>query len=83
MMQYHFFFFEFYYLSGFLQEKVFLKNLKNYFYNLKLHFVLKNHFSNRILFLLKIMLLKKITNNQISYISNKYLVKNKNLRIGG
>jgi hypothetical protein len=29
------------------------------------------------------MLLKKITNNQISYISNKYLVKNKNLRIGG
>jgi hypothetical protein len=29
------------------------------------------------------MLLKKITNNQISFIYNKYLLKNKDLKVGG
>jgi hypothetical protein len=83
MTQYHFSFFESYYLSSFVWEKIFYFHLKNFFHNLTLHFILKNNFSNRILFLLKIMLLKKITNNKISFVYNKFLLKNKNLKIGG
>ena len=82
-MQYNHFFFEFYYISSFLQEKIFLENLRSFFFKIKFHFILKNNISNRILFLLKIMLLKKLMNNKISFLFNKYLLKKKQLKIGG
>lgn len=79
----NFLFFNYSFLSSILYDKVLYLN-NSFFYNqIKLYFLLKNENQNRFLFLLKLMLIEKITNNKIKFISNSNLLKKKKMKVGG
>jgi len=79
----NFLFFNSSYLSSLLQDKLLCNTLNFYFLNLKFYFLLKNENQNRFLFLLKLMLIEKLTNNKLQFIYNAYLLKKKKMKVGG
>lgn len=83
--QLRFFAFQYLYVSSFIQEKVSTFRLfkNNIFYTMRFHFLLKNIFSNRLVFLFLIMLLEKFVGNSIYFVQNKRILRNKFLRVGG
>jgi len=79
----NFLFFNYSYLASLLQDKLLCNVLNFYFLNLKFYFLLKNENQNRFLFLLKLMLIEKLTNNKLKFIYNAYLLKKKKMKVGG
>jgi len=79
----NFLFFNYSYLTSLLQDKLLCNILNFYFFNLKFYFLLKNENQNRFLFLLKLMLIEKLTNNKLKFIYNAYLLKKKKMKVGG
>jgi hypothetical protein len=71
------------FLSSILGEKLLLNNKSLYYNYIKFYFLLKNEGSNRFLFLLKIMLIEKLTNNKIKFVYNANLLKKKKMKVGG
>jgi hypothetical protein len=79
----NFFYLNFSFLASLLQEKI--PHSINHVYLEKLHFsfFVKNSNQNRLLFLLKIMLLEKLTTNKLRFIVNMRLLRKKTLKVGG
>ena len=70
-------------ISSIISEKLPVSFNNLYYNNLKFHFLLKNENSNRFLFLLKLMLIEKLTNNKVKFIYNANLLKKKKMKVGG
>ena len=79
----NFLFFNYSYLTSLLQDKLLHNVFTFYFLNLKFYFLLKNENQNRFLFLLKLMLIEKLTNNKLKFVYNAYLLKKKKMKVGG
>lgn len=73
----NFLFFNYSFLSSILQDRLFLNISSLYYNNLKFYFLLKNESQNRFLFILKLMLIEKLTNNKVKFIYNANLLKKK------
>lgn len=74
----NFLFFNYSFLASILQDKLFISVSTFYYNNIKFYFLLKNDSSNRFLFLLKLMLIEKLTNNKVKFVYNANLLKKKN-----
>jgi len=71
------------YITPFLHDKIFNSFFNLYYLRLKIYFLSKNDMNHRFLFLLKLMLLEKLTNNRVRFIYNLKLLKKKVLKVGG
>ncbi len=71
------------FLSSVLNDKLFISNTTSYYNNIKFYFLLKNEGNNRFLFLLKLMLIEKLTNNKMKFVYNANLLKKKKMKVGG
>lgn len=79
----NFLFFNYSFLASILQDKLFISVSTFYYSNIKFYFLLKNDSSNRFLFLLKLMLIEKLTNNKVKFVYNSNLLKKKKMKVGG
>jgi hypothetical protein len=79
----NFLFFNYSFLASILQDKLFISVSTFYYNNIKFYFLLKNDSSNRFLFLLKLMLIEKLTNNKVKFVYNSNLLKKKKMKVGG
>jgi hypothetical protein len=79
----NFLFFNYSFLASILQDKLFISVSTFYYNNIKFYFLLKNDSSNRFLFLLKLMLIEKLTNNKVKFVYNANLLKKKKMKVGG
>ena len=79
------FFFQHVYLYSFLYDKIvdFKYFYHNLFHDIKFQFLLKNIYSNRIIFLLIVMLLEKFTSNNFFFVLNKKILRNRFIKVGG
>jgi len=71
------------FFSSILQDKIPHRIVNSYFYKLYFSFFIKNNSHHRLLFLLKIMLLEKLTANKLRFISNMKILRKKTLKVGG
>lgn len=71
------------YLVTLLQDKTIFPLYNKYFNNINFSFFIKNNNQHRILFLLKIMLLEKLTANKLKFIINMRLLRKRILKVGG
>jgi hypothetical protein len=71
------------FLSSILNDKLSIISNDFYFNNLKFYFLLKNDNNNRFLFLLKLMLIEKLSNNKVKFVYNANLLKKKKMKVGG
>lgn len=78
-----FLFYNYSVLSSLMMDKLNNINFSFFYNNIKFYFILKNENQNRFLFLLKLMLIEKLTNNKIRFIYNSNLLKKKKMKIGG
>jgi len=80
----NFFFFQNLYLTSFFLEKHFnyLPFKVDFFQNLRIHFLFKNFKSNRLIFLLVIMLMHKLLGNLFYFRTTSDLVRNKFVPVG-
>jgi hypothetical protein len=78
-----FLYFNYLFLNSILQDRLFKFSPLFFFNNIKLYFLLKNESNNRFLFILKLMLIEKCTNNKVQFIYNANLLKKKKMKVGG
>jgi len=79
----NFLFYNYSLLSSLCNDKFSVLNTSFFYTNVKLYFLLKNESQNRFLFLLKLMLIEKVTNNKVKFVYNAYLLKKKTMKVGG
>lgn len=79
----NFLYFNYSFLCSILHDKILFYSNSFFFYNIKIYFLLKNENQNRFLYLLKLMLIEKLTNNKVQFIYNSTLLKKKKMKIGG
>lgn len=83
MNKLNFFYLNFNYLSSYFIDKLMKSMNFFYFSNINIYYLLNNNSNNRFLFLLKLMLLEKFTNNKVKFVLNNNLLKRKSLKVGG
>nr|AOS85675.1 ribosomal protein L5 [Naegleria fowleri] len=83
MNKLNFFYFNFNYLQSYFLDRLVNRNNFFFFSYIQVYYLLHNSSSNRFLFLLKLMLLEKFTNNKIKFVLNNNLLKRRKLKVGG
>ena len=76
-------YFNYSFLSSILQDRLGICNAHSSYNNIKFYFLLKNENQNRFLFILKLMLIEKLTTNKVRFIYNANLLKKKKMKVGG